>query len=286
MNIIDIEPRPWNSKVKAARETLVERQSVHIESSSIVMDRESGQPALIYLSDCFDASSYLKTMRNVKFDGPKALRISDKLTKGNNANAGGMRMSGIITSSVTFGSIQAQPGRQRFQAARCRNNFDQPKAWFEMRRLAAEFFPKLRDAHYPPPPFGDHQQEIYDAWKIDDTPFTSLIVNSGTSAYPYHRDSGNVAGSWSAMPVIRGRNSQGGYLCVPELGVSLECASGDVAAFPGADLWHGVTPITGDRWSVVFYAKQGLAKAAATENEELRHGQIRRTRYEQEGVDK
>ena len=281
IDVIETRYEPIGASTKQARAVEVTKQPVHLTTPTEV--RVDGETRAVYLSEAFHPDRYIKTLRSLKFDGPKTLSISNKFST-NGANAGGMRMSGINTQSVTFGAIQALPGRRRFQASMCRNNTAQPKVWNATQWLLQETMQALAD--YLHLPFGDYADKVGDAWKVGASPFTSLIVNSGSSPYPYHKDSGNTKGSWSAMPVIRGRNGSGGHLAVPELGVSFECGSGSVLAFPGAELWHGVTPIIGDRWSIVYYTKSGLETAAQSVEEELRQGQQRRTQYELEGVNK
>jgi hypothetical protein len=91
--------------------------------------------------------------------------------------------------------------------------------------------------------------------------FTGGVANCD-SAIKYHKDRGNFAGTFSAMPVITS-GMAGGYLCVPELGVYVRAADGMCVWFDGQSLWHGVTPIRrtqrgGHRFTVVYYSASKL----------------------------
>jgi hypothetical protein len=120
---------------------------------------------------------------------------------------------------------------------------------------------------------------ILDDWRMGkDSLWTSGVINQ-SAVLPYHRDGNNVD-TWSAMPVVR-RGMDGGLLHLPEYDLVFPCGDGTVTWFYGKGLVHGVTPMrrrTEDayRYSVVYYALQGM-KDCATYAEETVRAATRRT---------
>lgn len=281
MQRVDVELASFDYKASEARNLVVDRTYPVIEESTTFY--LFGDPVLIYVREGFDPSPYPAAFRRLRFPGKDSTSVSTAKTRSKHGTlpTSSQRMSGIQAPSVTFGNLHAEPARRRFQAAQCRANFDHREAWRAVQHLLAQAWPTVEGVG----PFGDYSGSVAACWKIGGTPFTSAIVNAGGAEYPYHTDSGNVRGSWSVMPVVRGGGGSGGHLVLPELGVALPCYSGDVVGFPGAERWHGVTPIRGERWSVVFYSKEKLKEAADTPEAELAAGQIRRTEYEIEGLE-
>jgi hypothetical protein len=88
-------------------------------------------------------------------------------------------------------------------------------------------------------------------------PWTTGSVNRAT-ATAYHRDTVNRTGSWSGMLVLRGGGAGGGELVLPEYGVALDLADGDVLFFDGGATYHGNLPLSvppgGWRYSLPCYA--------------------------------
>jgi hypothetical protein len=77
---------------------------------------------------------------------------------------------------------------------------------------------------------------------------------------------------------------QGGYLDIPEYGITVACRDGYVTAFNGFDLVHGVTPMTklakdAYRYSAVYYAMRRM-KDCHTFAVEVGQGRRRRTERE------
>lgn len=112
--------------------------------------------------------------------------------------------------------------------------------------------------------------------------FTGGVVNRD-NPITWHRDRGNFAHTWSAMPVVRA-GMDGGALAVPELGVYLPTPDGTAVFFDGQSLIHGVSPLRrtrrdGHRFSVVFYAVQALWRCLPP-GQELARNQARRTERE------
>jgi hypothetical protein len=124
--------------------------------------------------------------------------------------------------------------------------------------------------------------QVLPEWRLaEDALWTSGVINAN-SALPYHRDRFNFD-AWSAMPVLR-RGVRGGYLSVPEYGLTVPCRDGWALYWSGFRLLHGVTPLTkvakdGYRFSVVYYALKGM-KDCFTAAAELTYSQQKRTSRE------
>lgn len=137
-----------------------------------------------------------------------------------------------------------------------------------------------------PEKYAHHQEltrHILPRYHLRDTPFTSAIVNKD-NVLPYHFDRGNVAGSWSLMLGYK-HNVDGGHLVIPELDLALEVEDGSISCFDGQIALHGVTPFrrTGRvswRYTIVYYAKAGMWRCLPTDEQEVKKGQIARTRKE------
>lgn len=266
---------PW-ATAKAARTSPVTSEGLRLVTQPAQLVHE-GNPVAFYLTDVFDAARFTSVLGEAKSaESVSTLKVSNRKSI-YGAPSGASRLSGITAPSVTFGSLQAAPVRRRFSAAPCRANTTQPRVYAAVLALLSVAWQQTQRLNQP---WGDHANTINNCWKLAGTPFTSAILNLPGSPYPYHKDSGNVVGSWSIMPVVRGDGAGGGHLVLPEYGCALACDSGSVVGFPGATEWHGVTPIDGERWSIVFYAKAGLVDAADTYEAELRAGNLRRTEYE------
>jgi hypothetical protein len=131
----------------------------------------------------------------------------------------------------------------------------------------------------------DHEvlSEVPDEWKMsDDALWTSGVINKA-SQLPYHQDQANFS-TWSAMPTFR-RQMLGGYLDIPEYGVTIGCRDAWVTAFNGFELVHGVTPMTelaknSYRYSAVYYAMRRM-KDCHTYAVEVGQARRRRTAREE-----
>ena len=188
------------------------------------------------------------------------------------------RLSGIENDAFTFGYAPASPMRQRFGCGPSRFDADQPTAASALHALAAAAWRFTAEQH---PEVADEQRrlvaEIQPDWRLRSgvtmTPWTSGVVNRSASL-PYHRDSGNVAGSWSAMITLR-QGMEGGELHLPDLDQYLACDDLSLTVFNGQGTMHGVTPIhrtegAGHRFSIVFYAKSAFLTAQSPKDEQRR----------------
>lgn len=189
------------------------------------------------------------------------------------------RMSGMAVAHQTFGFSAPAPLRRRYACSRCRFDFKHPE-------IAALIYEYVETAERR---FRQHAPEAYahtaeavmgaikPAWLIQGTPWTSGIINN-TAALPYHMDSGNIQGSWSAM--LSARNDiDGGYLHLVDYGVYLAVPHGSISIFDGQSVLHGVTPFQisgGDpyRFTLVCYAKQGMRVCAADPKDEAKRASL------------
>lgn len=146
---------------------------------------------------------------------------------------------------------------------------------------AAQWYQRLDPEKY------QHHQEltrhILPRYHLRDTPFTSAIVNKD-NVLPYHYDRGNVPGSWSMMLGYK-HGVEGGWLVVPGYGLALEVEDGSISCFDGQIALHGVTPFRrlardAFRYTIVYYAKAGMWRCLPTDAQEVRKGQLARTKKE------
>ena len=134
---------------------------------------------------------------------------------------------------------------------------------------------KMRPEAYEPLLLLTPWLDSYQGWSGERARLSGISYRSQTFGYtaplPYHRDSGNVNGSWSAMITLR-QDVGGGMLHLPELDSYLKCEDMSVAIFNGQQIMHGVTPLQpmtprGKRYTIVFYAKAAFAGREQPEDE-------------------
>lgn len=152
---------------------------------------------------------------------------------------------------------------------------------YDLRRQLEELYPERvkQDLEIVSP--------VLPEWRmVPGSVWTSGVVNL-SSALPYHRDRANFP-TWSAMPVFR-RGVRGGRLHVPEYGMCVPCRDGHVVYFNGAEIVHGVTPITqaaddGYRFSVVYYSIRGMKDCHEEALEQAAAARRRTYREEHPGI--
>jgi hypothetical protein len=123
-------------------------------------------------------------------------------------------------------------------------------------KLYEQYFPMVYNKHIE-----EVNKKVLDEWKIEDTPFTSGIINKN-NPLKYHFDGGNIKGVLSNMVVFKHKTS-GGYLACPEFDVLFKVEDNTCILFDGQDILHGVTPIQSlskesYRYSVVYYTLQQM----------------------------
>jgi len=103
--------------------------------------------------------------------------------------------------------------------------------------------------------------KILEEYRIPRSMFTSGIVNK-SNQLPYHYDSGNFVGAWSAMLGLS-KGVSGGFLNIPEYDIALKISDGSLSFFDGQSRLHGVTPFTrndatAERYTIVWYSLRKL----------------------------
>jgi hypothetical protein len=155
-------------------------------------------------------------------------------------------------------------------------------AWTgEHARQFPEVFPVLETvaqamAAYVPDRYrvqAERAARTHPAWRIGDTPFTTLTVNN---TYPtgVHLDDGDLEGGFSSIFCLRRGDYQGGYLVFPRYRVAVDLGDRDLILMDAHE-WHGNTAIqpgSGDaeRISVVSYYRTNMARCGPPEHEEAR----------------
>ncbi len=230
----------------------------------LLVDADTGDPVLIYAPYRGDVATLRHAVRAVKWS---------RTTRGS---------TGITNVSKTFGMATRAPTLQREACRPTELMWDQP-AIHTVLEHAGDLVQAEVEKHLPEIAAADREtlSGVAAEWRIgEDTIWTSGIVNL-TSALPYHRDGLNFP-TWSAMPVVR-RGIGGGYLHLPEYGMTFPCRDGWVCYFKGQELVHGVTPIRrrqkdGYRISVVFYSLRGMKDCATFAREVGRARDMRTAR--------
>jgi len=234
--------------------------STLITGPTIVFDDDAGVATLVYLELADDFTGLVAALRRIDIH--------------RRARTGGMP-----STSRTFGFHPRNALRHDFCGPASLAREDA-----EAHAALVGFAPAIARAYalYNPALAARHERlarAVRPEWLLDGTAFTSGIVNRD-SALPYHFDTGNFAGAWSAMLGFK-RDVRGGYLSVPEYDLGLEVADGSLTLFDGQGLLHGVTPFAksspqGYRFTVVYYSLEQMWRCLPP-GEEVKRIQRRRT---------
>lgn len=192
---------------------------------------------------------------------------------------GSARTSGIRYANQTFGTTAPQPMRRRYGCRYATFHDSRPDIVSLLGDVFHAGWELFQDAV---PDEAERTWQltsdvVHDDWLFHETPWTSGIINDIVSL-PYHRDSGNIPGTWSAMVVMR-KDADGGMLHLPEYNVALDCGDTSLMFFNGQAAWHGVTPIrlknaSAYRRSIVMYSKSGCKECGPKEGEAARAAAI------------
>ena len=137
-----------------------------------------------------------------------------------------------------------------------------------------EHYPEVHSRHK-----AEVEKKISPDWRLDDSIFTSGIINKSTEL-KYHRDAGNVKSGYSVMIVLR-KNTKGGSLLIPEYDLRIKCEDRSVIIFDNPNLAHAVSPIYGKsaqgsyRYSMIWYSLEQLWKCLPV-GEELERARLAR----------
>jgi hypothetical protein len=195
------------------------------------------------------------------------------------------RLSGIMAASATFGYTFPNPLRRRY--ACCTSGFDRmhPKIAADLAKTATAAHSLFRSTANDVYLKTTHNvyERIAQPWRLGGSPWTSGILNNSV-ALPYHKDSGNIPGAWSAMLTCR-NHCEGGVLHLADYDVYLGLPNGSISIFDGQSVLHGVTPFTmtkphGHRYTCVFYSPSRMAVCADTRDGEVLRAQKRATEAE------
>lgn len=234
-----------------------------LDGDVTVRDAQSGQPVAIQAMLDDETIAMRRDLRKMI----QAVRWDDAGEGGNQTRLNGMRYM-----SRVFGYTEAKPLRQRYGCSPSVLYRGEPHLARLLDALAQRFWavfarrwPDVAERHR-----AIVEANVHSDWRVGGTPWTSGIINN-TAALPYHRDSGNLDGTLSAMLSVR-KHVKGGGLHLPEYDVTLAVPNGSLIIFDGNTVWHGVTPFVFQRkdayrYTLVWYAKAGFREAGAAADE-------------------
>lgn len=254
-------PACHNSQV---RHVASEPDETHLLRDCILMDADTNLPIALVASVSQQAAGWVAA----------AARSNIKGTPGYRA-----RLSGMGDRSTVFGTLAPQALRKRYGCQRSAvSRSTPPERW---QTLATECAERFHD-HLPLEArvTRDAANDIGKDWKWAGTGWTSGVLNL-TQLLPYHKDSGNLPGAWSAMVGARSLVT-GGHLHLPEYDVTLAVDHRSLICFPGGEVVHGVTPIHvrtgGWRVTCVFYGLNAVRRCAPCAEQELARSRTDATR--------
>ena len=268
MKRIDITPIEIDLKEYEKRDALLSDVSKHLNEDCIIyVDNE---PVLVYkVLDPSKLKNLRWAVKNIKYDV-------------------GERTLGLKSTSKVFGYSPRLTLRYDF----CRlsgmgNDFK------KQHKVITDFGIYLTELYeeFLPEDLKRHREKVYEKvieeWVIDETPFTSGIVNKN-NRLKYHFDSGNFKGVYSNMVVLK-RDVDGGHLVIPSLDISLECSDGALVIFNGQDILHGVSGIEYQhkdayRYSAVYYSLEQMWKCEPLDDELRRIREVK-TEREKKRID-
>jgi hypothetical protein len=200
------------------------------------------------------------------------------------------RNDGTPSRAKVVGYLERNPLRQRDFCTMAGLGKQDPEA-----HAAILHYATVATAHYAklnPDLYEAHQamaRKVLDQYRVEDTPFTSGIVNRD-NVLPYHYDAGNFPnGEWSLMlgwkrDIGPDEAGNAGELVIPEWDLALAIEDNTLSGFDGQVSLHGVTPfrkLSRDayRYTIVYYSKVGMWQCLNVE-EEIARAQQARTRKE------
>lgn len=272
MQTIELRRKPVDFEQYIRRSALESDYRTLITEDTLVT--EDGVPRILYAKLPDELTKYIRqACKNVRYD----------------VNT---RTSGLKTTSRIFGFNPRNEIRKNF-CSTTSMAVEHPTEHAiicefgkHLTELYAKHFPHIYAIHEE-----TVNQKVRDGWRIEETPFTSGIVNKN-NPLKYHFDAGNLKDVLSNMVVFK-RDVAGGYLSCPEFDMGFEVADNTVILFDGQNILHGVTPIKklsphAYRYSVVYYTLQKMWSCLPI-NEEIaraRNVRVQRERKRVAGVDK
>lgn len=226
----------------------------------------NGEPVIMYCKMTDDLAALRWAVKTIKYEvGPRTL--------------------GLVSQSRIFGYRPRITVRHDFCNPTSMAT-DFPKQHHVITEFASQLtkyyeqnFPAVYEKHK-----SIVEEKILPEWKIDNSIFTSGIVNKD-NPLKYHFDSGNFKGVLSNMVAFK-KNIVGGHLVIPAYNIKLEIADGSLCVFDGQSILHGVSPFTAlkenedhYRYTIVYYSLEQMWKCEPFGTEIKR---IRKRKKEQE----
>lgn len=238
-----------------------------LDGDVTVRDAQSGQIVAIQAMLDGETSELRRRLRRMI----QAVRWDDGAVSGTSQ----ARLNGMRYMSRVFGFTEPKPLRKRYGCSASLLYRDHPELAGLLDALAQRFWDVFTERWPEAATQHEHivRGLVHPDWLVGGVPWTSGIINN-TAALPYHRDSGNLDGTLSAMLSLRNR-VKGGGLHIPEYDVTLAVPNGSLIIFDGNTVWHGVTPFVFQRkdayrYTLVWYAKAGFREAGAAADEAAR----------------
>lgn len=263
MKILELKPKKLDFTQYKARTALEQDCSVLVDYDCLVT--VDGVPRIYYGKVSADTRNLRWAVKTV--DYPENIRTC-----------------GLKTRSTVFGFSPRIVMRKDYcSATAMARNFPKQhhvicKFACQLTELYQKYFPDTLQKHYE-----TTKNKIKEEWTLENTPFTSGIVNKN-NPLRYHHDAGNFKNVLSNMIVLK-RGVIGGRLACPEYDIKFECDDNHVVIFDGAEILHGVTPIVkpeGDdncyRYSVVYYSLEQMWKCDAIKEEVKRIRKVKKER--------
>jgi hypothetical protein len=205
--------------------------------------KPNGQPLCVYLPGAIPADigkaafPVLHSLRSQTTDN-RGIASGTPIMRRGERN----RSSGVSSlRSAIIGAFDSSSMRRY-----CRLTAWTAAHYGEIERL----FPLLRVvaaglAEHVPERYGAQMRQVEQtdpAWRLGDTPFSTLTVNN---TYPtgVHMDDGDLDAGFSAITVLRRGNFQGGLLTFPRYRVGVDLGDRDVILMDAHE-WHGNTDLT------------------------------------------
>lgn len=238
--VMDDYRLPDGKRMRMAREKDV---STLVQGSTLIYDEDQQEVTVAYLQLEEPADDVVAALRRIPY-------VQDA------------RPSGMASKAKIIGyrGPSQLRGRQFCSAATLEQ--EDPEAHHLIMSYASKVARYYEQFH--PTLYAEHQRQaekVLPEWKIEDSPFTSGIVNRD-NVLAYHHDAGNFANVWSNMLGFK-HGVLGGYLNIPEYDLALEISDNSLTMFDGQGLLHGVTPFRRTRrdayrFTIVYYALKAL----------------------------
>lgn len=261
MKTIEVYKRDINLKDYKRRSALEKDCSRLINEDCIITDK--GTPIIYYGKTHVDTSALRWAVNTIKYHKDE-------------------RTLGLVSNSTVFGYMPRRVLLADYcHASSMASKF--PKQHYiitsflkELENVYEEYFPETYERHKQ-----IIKERIKDEWKMDNSVFTSGIVNKNNQL-KYHHDRGNFKGVLSNMVCFK-KGVKGGRLSIPEYDIKLEISDNTLVIFDGQEILHGVTPIKkthpkGYRYTIVYYSMEQMWKCDSLNEETARIRKVKKER--------